>query len=208
MGFFSQFILIIPGILIAIAIHEYAHGWMANRLGDPTARYAGRLTLNPLKHLDPIGTLMLFIAHIGWAKPVPVNPSYFSNPKKDIIWVSLAGPVANIIGAFVCGAFFRSFTNLFPLFVAYIFMYGVWINLVLCAFNIIPIPPLDGSKILMGVLPRQYAYEFSKLEPFGPLILLFIIMFERMTGFNVIWLIISRFVHTFSYLFTGQVIGI
>lgn len=207
MDFFSQFISIIPGILMAITIHEYAHGWMANRLGDPTARYAGRLTLNPLHHLDPIGTLMLFIANIGWAKPVPVNPSYFSNPKRDIIWVSLAGPAANIIGAFVCGVLFRFFINLSVLF-THIFMYGVLINLVLCAFNIIPIPPLDGSKILMGVLPRQQAYEFSKLEPFGPFILLFIIMFGRMIGFNVIWLIISRFVTTFNYLFTGQVIGI
>ncbi|MDI6703184.1 MAG: site-2 protease family protein [bacterium] len=207
MGFFSQFILIIPGILMAITIHEYAHGWMANRLGDPTARYAGRLTLNPLHHLDPIGTLMLFIAHIGWAKPVPINPQYFSNPKYDIIWVSLAGPMANIICAFACGALFRFFINLSTL-LAYIFMYAVLINLVLCAFNIIPIPPLDGSKILMGILPRQQAYEFSKLEPFGPFILLFIIMFGRMTGFNIIWSIISRFVTTFSYLFTGEVIGI
>ncbi|MBU1487197.1 site-2 protease family protein, partial [bacterium] len=107
-----KYLLIALPILMAITIHEYAHGYVAYLLGDPTARNSGRLSLNPLKHLDPLGTLMLFIVHFGWARPVPVDPSYFKNPRKGMLWVGLAGPGANILAAFVLGTIFRLFVIL------------------------------------------------------------------------------------------------
>ena len=108
-----QFLIIAPPILFALTVHEYAHGWVALKFGDPTAKMAGRLTLNPLSHLDPIGTIMLFLIHLGWAKPVPVNPYYFRDPRRDMMWVSFAGPGANILAAFGFGLIIR-FLNLFP----------------------------------------------------------------------------------------------
>ena len=152
---------------------------MAYRLGDPTASNLGRLTLNPLKHLDPLGVLAFIIMRIGWAKPDPVNPSYFKNPLKDMVWVALAGPAANLMTAIASSLLaqllvaFSAFIPqaiLFPLFQ----MVGasIWINIVFAVFNLLPIPPLDGSKVLMGILPARQAASFSKLEPFGFIILL------------------------------------
>jgi Zn-dependent protease len=198
-----EFILILPAILFAITVHEYAHGWMAERCGDPTARLAGRLTLNPLKHLDPIGTLMLIMVKIGWAKPVPINPAYFRNPRKDIIWVSLAGPGANVLSAFLAGMTFRIMEGGAPTPLLKILIYAVLINLVLAAFNIIPIPPLDGSKVLRSFLPTAQAFEFSKIEPYGPFILISLILLGRLMGCSPIWSVIHPFVKFFSTLFIG-----
>jgi len=176
-----ELLLWAPGILFALTIHEYAHGWVADKLGDPTARYAGRLTLNPLSHLDPLGTIMLFLVHFGWAKPVPVDPSFLKNPKRDMMWISLAGPTANIVSAVLLGWVFRLLVDIGltsgPLLV--VVYNGVRINLVLAVFNLIPIPPLDGSKILMGLLPPEQAFRFQQLERKGPLILLGIIVLDR-----------------------------
>lgn len=207
-----QLLIIAPPILFALTVHEYAHGRMALRFGDPTARDAGRLTLNPLSHLDPIGTLMLFIVHLGWAKPVPINPYYFRHPKKDIIWVSLAGPGANILTAFACGLVMRlihplsgylemgsSFLGILSMMV----MYGMMINLVLAFFNLIPLPPLDGSKILMGLLPIEYENQMMQLERIGPFLLIGIIVISNVFGMNILWRILSPFVNFFSYLFAG-----
>lgn len=201
-----------PPILFAITVHEFAHGWVADRLGDPTAKYAGRLTLNPLSHLDPIGTLMLFIVHLGWAKPVPVNPFNFKDPKRDMMWVSLAGPGSNILCALGCGIIIRflnfflagadpktSFLSIFFYMVAF----GLVINVVLAIFNLLPIPPLDGSKILMGILPPEYEYQIAQLERFGPFLLIFLIMTSWMLRINFFWIFISPFVSFFSILFAG-----
>ncbi|NIM98767.1 MAG: site-2 protease family protein [candidate division Zixibacteria bacterium] len=205
-------LLIAPPILFALTVHEYAHGWMALRFGDPTAKDAGRLTLNPLSHLDPIGTIMLFIVHLGWAKPVPVNPYYFRNPKSDMMWVSLAGPGANLLTAFACGLVLRiinPFSGSFQMgssvlgILVMMIVYGMMINLVLAFFNLIPLPPLDGSKILMGLLPAGYEYQMIQLERIGPFLLIGIIVMGNLAGVPILWGIIGPFVSFFSFVFAG-----
>jgi len=184
----------IPAVLIAITIHEYWHGMIAYKLGDSTAVEAGRLTLNPLAHLDPIGTLMLILFRFGWAKPVPVNFNNLNHPKRDMIYVSLAGPVANILTAIIFALtlrlsyyfFFRITVVQNTIFLKLIITLikgwllflqtGVIINLALAIFNLIPVPPLDGSKILLGLLPSSPAYRYAKLESYGPVILLILVL--------------------------------
>lgn len=168
-----------PPFLFALTVHEFAHGYLASRLGDPTAARLGRLTLNPLKHLDPIGVIAFFIMKIGWAKPVPVDARYFKNPAKDMLLVSLAGPGANMLTAIASGILAKILAlggSLLPepIFWPLLQMLaaGVWINVMLAIFNLVPIPPLDGSKILMGLLPPQGARAFARIEPFGFIILL------------------------------------
>jgi Zn-dependent protease len=189
----------IPAVLIAITFHEYSHGMMAYKMGDSTAAEAGRLTLNPLAHLDPIGTLMLLLFRFGWAKPVPVNFNRLNHPKRDMIYVSLAGPIANIVIAVIFALILRvsyyligqttiaQGSSFFKLLVTLlrgwlIFLQtGVIINLALAIFNLIPVPPLDGSKILLGLLPYPQAYRFAKLESYGPIFLL-ILVFSGIIG--------------------------
>jgi len=184
----------VPAVLIAITFHEYSHGRMAYKLGDPTAAEAGRLTLNPLAHLDPMGTLMLLLFRFGWAKPVPVNFNRLNHPKRDMVYVSLAGPIANIATAVMFAIMLRlsyyfmgqismaqnsSFFNLSITMLRgwLIFLQtGVIINLALAIFNLIPVPPLDGSKILLGLLPYSQAYKFAKLESYGPIFLLILVL--------------------------------
>ena len=203
-----QTILIIaPPILLALTVHEYAHGYVAYRLGDDTAYLAGRLTLNPISHLDPIGTLMLFIAHIGWAKPVPVNPYNFANPRRDMVWVSLAGPLANMIAAFAAGTLLRLLVatdiNLGRIIMQMI-VFTMQINLILAAFNLIPLPPLDGSKILAGLLRGEAAYRFAQFERYGPIVLMALIVGGMLLRIPILWWIIGPFVTLFSILFTGM----
>jgi Zn-dependent protease len=160
------FLLIIP-LLYSIIIHELAHGWVAEKMGDSTARWLGRLSLNPLKHLDPIGTLMLFIFGFGWAKPVPVNFNNLHDPRKGMILVSAAGIVANTLLAFVA-LFLLRVVNPPPFGVTSTFLiYMAQINIILASFNLIPIPPLDGSKILMGFSSTRFQYTLAQLEPYG-----------------------------------------
>lgn len=165
------FLLAIP-LLYSIIIHELAHGWVAYRMGDPTAKHAGRLTFNPLKHLDPIGTAMLFVFGFGWAKPVPVNLQYIPHARLGLILVSSAGIVANMIFAFLAVLLLHllspSPSGSLGLFLYYL----ARINIMLASFNLIPIPPLDGSKILMGFMPERLQYAFSRLEPFGLFIII------------------------------------
>ncbi|MBU0908314.1 MAG: site-2 protease family protein [Proteobacteria bacterium] len=179
MNIIQQIIILAPPFLFALTIHEYSHGLVAYRLGDPTASNLGRLTLNPLKHLDPLGVLAFIIMKIGWAKPVPVNPRYFKNPLKDMIWVALAGPAANLMTA-IASSLVAELLSLFAAFIPKAILFplfqmvgaSIWINIVLAVFNLLPIPPLDGSKVLMGILPPRQAATFARLEPFGFLILL------------------------------------
>ena len=163
-------------VFFAVVLHECAHGWMANKLGDPTAKEAGRLTLNPLKHIDPVGTIILpgiLIAMrmlgypsviFGWAKPVPVNFSRLRHPKRDMMWVGLAGPAVNIILAVIASQLIRinlplkTFDTLYDI---------VIINLILAIFNMIPVPPLDGSRLVAGLLPDALARPYMRLEPYG-----------------------------------------
>lgn len=165
-------VLLIVLVFLSIILHEVAHGYAALWCGDQTAKQQDRLTLNPIRHIDPIGTVVLPLVMyfttgwvFGWAKPVPVNPYNFSRPRVGIFSVGLAGPMANIIFAFVIGLLLR-FIALNPLLSATLYKVAL-INLVLAVFNLIPIPPLDGSKVLMSLLPRKYAQKFHKLEPYG-----------------------------------------
>jgi len=161
------FVLLAIPLLYSIIIHELAHGWVAYRMGDSTAKYAGRLTLNPLKHIDPIGTAMLFIFGFGWAKPVPVNLGYLRHARLGLILVSSAGIVANLIFATLAILLLRLWSP-HPSESTWLFLYYLaQINIMLASFNLIPIPPLDGSKILMGFLTERLQDAFSRLEPYG-----------------------------------------
>ncbi len=204
-------LLIAPPILLALTFHEYAHAYVAYRYGDDTAQKSGRLTLNPLRHLDPLGTIMIFLIHFGWAKPVPVNPHKLRNPKKDMLWISAAGPLSNMILALMSGILLRV---LFALnatpdrhsiagSIVYMVFMSLQINLALAIFNILPIAPLDGSKILYGLLPAGYAKTIFALERYGPFILIGLILIGRVTGVSILGGLIWPFVKFFSNLFAG-----
>jgi Zn-dependent protease len=194
----QEIALVAPGFLIAITVHEYMHGYIALRLGDPTAKIAGRLTFNPISHLDPIGTIVLVLTRmIGWAKPVPVDPRNLRNPLRDMLWISLGGPAANLIAATVLAVVYRLILFSFPEVpidstAAYVLVplvgmlrFAVVVNVGLAVFNMIPVHPLDGSSVLAGLLPRHLAYEYQKLEPYGFIILLALI-FTRVVDYIVV----------------------
>ncbi len=169
----------LPGLLIAMVIHEYAHAQVAVWLGDFTPRLMGRLTLNPKAHVDPIGMLMLFLVHFGWAKPVQINPRNFKNPQRDDILVSLAGPMANFLTAFLAMAVYMLLIRVgAPITegVQLVFQMIILYNLGFGVFNLIPLPPLDGSHVLMQILPRDMAYKLAELERYSFLILIVLLM--------------------------------
>jgi len=182
-------IMLVPA-LFAVTLHEVAHGYAAERFGDPTARLLGRLTLNPLKHLDPIGTLALLIVGFGWARPVPVNFGNLRHPKRDMIWVALAGPLTNLGLALVSAALLRillyvgsSLPNgtsatssvLHPL--ALMAGFSLYINVLLGVFNLVPIPPFDGGRVMVGLLPARQGEILSRFEPFGFIVILLLIFY-------------------------------
>jgi Zn-dependent protease len=165
----------IPVLLLALTLHEFGHAWTAVHFGDPTPRLAGRLTLDPLKHLDPLGTVFMFVAHFGWAKPVPVNPANFTHPRADL-WVSLAGIIANLVQAVLYAGVWHILAYAFPttlgLGVSRFLVLGIMVNLSLALFNLLPIFPLDGSHVVKNLLPRRQAYRFSVLnERYGAMVL-------------------------------------
>ena len=187
----QKIILIAPPVLFAIVFHEVAHGWVANKLGDPTARMLGRLTLNPIKHIDPVGTILvpavLLILHspfmFGWAKPVPITPQNFAKPRTGMAWVAAAGPASNLLMAIAwvaiawgAAAFSPQAPWILPLY--YMGQYGVVVNVVLGVLNLFPLPPLDGSRVLTGFLPPEGARIMYRIEPYG----LFIVAILIMTG--------------------------
>lgn len=205
-------LLAVPAILIALTFHEFAHGYVAYRFGDPTAKYMGRLTLNPMAHLDPWGTIMIFLIHFGWAKPVPVDPRNLRHPKRDMMWISAAGPLMNMGLALISGLLIRTWLAVDPnvmhlggngTMIFQMLYYSLYINLALAFFNLLPIPPLDGSKILYGVLPNRYAPTIHLIEQRGPMILFGLIMLGWFTNFNILSMVIGPFISFFSGVFAG-----
>ena len=195
--FLKLSIMLVPG-LMAITFHEVSHGFIAYLRGDNTARSLGRLTLNPLKHLDIIGTLMIIVIGIGWAKPVPVNFNNLHNPKRDMIWVSVAGPLTNLLLAILSAVLIRiivplteplpdsSSLQLFLEPVLLMLSFSVYINLLLSLFNLMPLPPLDGGRVLMGLLPDRLATKLSRIEPYGMIIIIVLVFFTDVFKYTIL----------------------
>ncbi|HSO27779.1 MAG TPA: site-2 protease family protein [Anaerolineales bacterium] len=188
-------------LVIAFTIHEFAHAWTANRFGDDTPRLAGRLTLNPLVHLDPIGSLLLLVAGFGWAKPVPINPyKLYGHSRSAVMWVSLAGPLSNLAMAFLAALPFQlglvSLSQLFMPQTGFLptpaeFLYQfILINLVLFIFNLFPIAPLDGEKVIGYFLPSSWTRTMETLRPYGPLILMAVVFVGPALGFDVLYYVL------------------
>ena len=185
----SPTILLIRLITLAVAftVHELAHAWVAVYLGDETPRRAGRLTLNPIAHLDPAGTLFFLLSGFGWAKPVPVNP-YALRRRDGMLWVSLAGPLSNLGLALLSGALYR--LPLWPALVRQGLVEFVWLNLILLFFNLIPLPPLDGATVLAELAPRFWHEYLAPLQPYAPAIFLIVVFVLPMVGLDVLrWLV-------------------
>ena len=189
-------------LLTAFAVHEFAHAWVADRFGDSTPRSMGRLTLNPLAHLDPIGSLMLVVVGFGWAKPVPVNPYALARRSSSaMMWVSLAGPISNLVMALLAAipfqlglvSGFSAFTNqgtVLPTLDYFLFEF-VYINLVLMLFNLIPIAPLDGEKVLYYLAPPSVERFMDTIRPYGPFLLLILVFAGSFVGINLLWTILE-----------------
>lgn len=192
--------------MFALSFHEFAHAWMASKCGDNTAAKMGRLTLNPMAHLDVMGSLMILFVGFGWAKPVPVDSRNLRDPRKDMMKVAAAGPLSNLLLAMLAGMAWRLLgaTNLlldtnFPVLI----FYFTQINIALAVFNLIPVSPLDGSQIFSGYLMKTNPELAWKIQSYGPQVLFGLILFGYVTGFSVLWFIMKPFVNFFMLLFIG-----
>lgn len=199
-------IILLPILIFSLCFHEFSHGYIAYKLGDHTAARNGRLTLNPLAHLDPIGSLMILFVGFGWAKPVPVNPVNFSNPRLDMMKVAFAGPASNLLLAFTGGLMMR-LVNIVGLLQSEMFIqtlyFFIFINISLAVFNMIPVAPLDGSQIFGNMISKNNPELAWKLQMYGPKILMGIILIGMVTPFSVLGFLMMPFVKMFMYLFTG-----
>ena len=188
----KSILMMVPILLIALPVHEFSHGWVAYKMGDPTAKYAGRLTLNPFKHLDLVGTIMMFIAGVGWARPVPINPTNFKNRRTGTILVSLAGPLSNMVMGFISMFLWGVIVKLISVGVIPVesdqavniltmaeefFQTLIIVNISLSIFNLIPVPPLDGSRLISSFLPEESYYRFARYEQYIGLIFLALVAF-------------------------------
>ena len=199
-------IILLPILIFSLCFHEFSHGYIAFKLGDHTAARNGRLTLNPLAHLDPIGSLMILFVGFGWAKPVPVNPVNFSNPRLDMMKVAFAGPASNLLLAFIGGLMMR-LVNILGLLQSEMFIqtlyFFIFINISLAVFNMIPVAPLDGSQIFGNMISKTNPELAWKLQMYGPKILMGVILIGMVTPFSVLGFLMMPFVKMFMYLFTG-----
>jgi len=191
--------------MFALSFHEFAHAWMASRCGDNTAARMGRLTLNPMAHLDIMGSLMILFVGFGWAKPVPVDGRYLKNPRTDMMKVAAAGPAANLILALIGGLLFRFLNGIEPMTesILVLLLWFTRINIALAVFNMIPVAPLDGSQIFSGWLMKINPQLAWKIESYGPQVLFGLILFGYITGFSIIWLVMEPFVSFFMKIFLG-----
>ena len=208
-------IFFLIAIVIAITIHEFAHAWMANLLGDPTAKFSGRLTLNPISHLDPLGTIMILVVGLGWGRPVPYNPNFVKRGKFGEALIALAGPLSNILVAVIFALSNRIYfmiNNSYLEGQLFTFLSVVIVmNIILAAFNLLPIPPLDGSKLLYFILDKlsfSPASWWSRFERMGPMIILAIIFAERMFHLNIIWRILDPFIFLMGLITGGNIFSI
>ena len=192
--------------MFALSFHEFAHAWMASKCGDNTAARMGRLTLNPIAHLDLMGSMMILFVGFGWAKPVPVDYRNLNHPRKDIMKIAAAGPISNLLLAMIAGMLFRVLTGMslvtgstFQILIYYF----VQINITLAIFNLIPVAPLDGSQIFSSYLMKTNPQLAIKIQSYGPQVLFGLILFGYVTGFSILWLIMKPFVNFFMLLFIG-----
>ncbi|MFC1867940.1 site-2 protease family protein [Thermodesulfobacteriota bacterium] len=199
----AEWIIRIPVLLFAITIHEYSHGKAAFSLGDPTAKNAGRLTLNPISHIDPLGAICLFLFHFGWAKPVPVNIGYFQNKRRDTILMALSGPMSNIAMAFVTGIFIRHFFLPWEIYLKILF-YMILMNIGLGLFNLIPLPPLDGSHVLENILPHGVSVKYRQIGRYAPFILIGVLLLDNFLHINLLGRILSSPMIYIAHLFGGD----
>lgn len=168
-----------PVVLISLTIHEYCHGYVAHLLGDDTAKSRGRLSFNPLRHLDPLGVIFFYFVGFGWAKPVPVDWRNFQNPRKDMMLVAAAGPLSNIVLAIVCGFFLRLISPEQNFMLFAVFCFGVYINVALAIFNMIPMYPLDGSGVLKGLVSQSAAAKIGFFDRYGAILLLGVLLMDH-----------------------------
>ena len=200
----------IIALVVVITIHEFSHAWVANYLGDPTARLEGRISLNPLRHLDPVGTIMIFLIHIGWGKPVPVNTAYFKHRRRDEALTALAGPASNLLLAVFVAIPIKYFGNdiIEPVFIFLLTLFDY--SIILFAFNMLPFPPLDGSKFLGWIVPKGFHDVYDQFLSNGTVYFLIFLVFDtfilgRMFGFSILSTFIG-FVYTAvkSVIFLGS----
>jgi Zn-dependent protease len=200
-NYFKEIILDLPWILFGLVFHEFCHAWASNRLGDPTPKQEGRLSLNPLVHIDLMGLMALVLLRVGWAKPVQINPRYYKNPMKGMLEVSLAGPVGNFILALLFAIIIHTmiFLNLGNWLISYMCR-GLWYTIMLGFFNLIPVPPLDGSKVLRYFIRGSAAYYYDRFESYGVFLLLVLLFIDQ---FRVM---LYTLVNLCASLFIGQTV--